>query len=112
MSPWTWLLVAIVALLAWWLLPAALGAAVPAAVSGRLYLRRLLKQGGVLALIPDECVRVLVADQVKMAETIVLMSQGQSNLKAEMVNGRVSVIGPPENRLKPKAAIVGKESRT
>jgi hypothetical protein len=52
-SPWILLLVLILALLAWWLLPAALGAAVHAPMSGRFYLRTLLKQAGVLQLVPD-----------------------------------------------------------
>ena len=65
------------------LLEAIVGALTPARVSGRSYLRALLKEGGVLQLVADACVADLVEQAIKLARTA--RRANKSSLKSEMV---------------------------
>src|SRR6516164_5696611 len=65
------------------LLEAIVGALTPARVSGRDYLRALLKEGGVLQLVPDACVADLVEQAIKLAR--MARRANKASLKSEMV---------------------------
>ena len=65
------------------LLEAIVGALTPARVSGRDYLRALLKGGGVLQLVPDACVGDLVEQAIKLAR--MARRANKASLKSEMV---------------------------
>ena len=65
------------------LLEAIVGALTPARVSGRSYLRTLLKEGGVLQLVPDACVGDLVEQAIKLAR--MARRANKASLKSEMV---------------------------
>jgi hypothetical protein len=78
-----WLLLLLLIPAVSWLLPAAVGAVTSPSASGRFYLRTLLKQAGVLQLVPDGCVRELVEHDVALARTISKLSQ--ESMKTEMV---------------------------
>ena len=65
------------------LLEAIVGALTPARVSGRSYLRTLLKEGGVLQLVPDACVADLVEQAIKLAR--MARRANKASLKSEMV---------------------------
>ena len=65
------------------LLEAIVGALTPARVSGRSYLRTLLKEGGVLQLVPDACVADLVEEAIKLAR--MTRRANKASLKSEMV---------------------------
>ena len=64
------------------LLEAIVGALTPARVSGRFYLRTLLKEGGVLQLVPDACVQDLVEQAIKLAR--MARRANKASLKSEM----------------------------
>jgi len=65
------------------LLEAVVGALTPARVSGRSYLRALLKEGGVLQLVPDACVADLVEQAIKLAR--MARRANKASPKSEMV---------------------------
>jgi len=65
------------------LLEAIVGALTPARVSGRSYLRTLLKEGGVLQLVPDACVADLVEQAIKLAR--MARRANKASLKSKMV---------------------------
>jgi len=65
------------------LLEAIVGALTPARVCGRSYLRALLKEGGVLQLVPDACVADLVEQAIKLAR--MARRANKASLKSEMV---------------------------
>ena len=65
------------------LLQALVGALTPARVSGRSYLRALLKEGGVLQLVPDACVADWVEQAIKLAR--MARRANKASLKSEMV---------------------------
>jgi hypothetical protein len=79
-----WLLLLLLIPLAWWLFQIVVGATMPASESGRFYLRTLLKNAGVLQLVPDECVRELVEHEIEIATMMSKLSR--EGMKTEMVN--------------------------
>ena len=64
------------------LLEVVAGALTPARVSGRSHLRALLKEGGVLQLVPDACVADLVEQAIKLAR--MARRANKASLKSEM----------------------------
>jgi len=64
-------------------LEAIVRALTPARVSGRSYLRALLKEGGVLQLVPDACVADLVEQAIKLAR--MARRANKASPKSEMV---------------------------
>jgi hypothetical protein len=64
-------------------LEALVGALTPARVSGSLYLRALLKDSGVLQLMPEACVRELVEQAIRQAQ--IAPRANRASLKSEMV---------------------------
>jgi hypothetical protein len=65
------------------LLEAIVGALTPARVGGRSYLRALLKDDGVLQLVPDACVTDLVEQGIKLAR--MARRASRASLKSEMI---------------------------
>jgi hypothetical protein len=88
-----WLLLLLLVPLAWWLMPAVVGAVTPASSSGRFYLRTLLKKAGVLHLVPDGCVRELVDHELIVARALSRITrEGTKTEMVKMLEGTTVVV--------------------